>query len=97
MAALDRLSDPLDPPQAGVPGRADVSQLGDRAGKLGLVHLVPPLPSGAGTLVRLTESGFREKEWEVAVLEAAYADHVNGWDILVPSLRDYVTRLVSAS
>ena len=53
------------------------------------------VPSGAGTLVRLTESGFREKEWEVAVLEAAYADHVNGWDNFVPSLADYVTRLVS--
>jgi uncharacterized protein YndB with AHSA1/START domain len=53
------------------------------------------VPSGAGTLVRLTETGFREKEWEVAVLEAAYADHVNGWDVFVPSLADYVTRLVS--
>jgi uncharacterized protein YndB with AHSA1/START domain len=55
------------------------------------------VPSGAGTVVRLTETGFREKGWDVAVLEAAYADHVNGWDIFVPSLRDYVTRLVSAS
>jgi uncharacterized protein YndB with AHSA1/START domain len=53
------------------------------------------VPSGAGTVIRLTESGFREKEWEVAVLEAAYAEHVTGWDIFVPSLRDYVTRLVS--
>jgi uncharacterized protein YndB with AHSA1/START domain len=54
-------------------------------------------PSGAGTLVRITESGFREKGWEAAVLEAAYADHANGWDTFVPSLGDYVTRLVSAS
>ena len=53
------------------------------------------VPSGAGTVIRLTESGFREKGWEVAVLEAAYADHVNGWDNFVPSLADYVTRLVS--
>jgi uncharacterized protein YndB with AHSA1/START domain len=53
------------------------------------------VPSGAGTLVRVTETGFREKGWEVAVLEAAYADHVRGWDIFVPSLGDYVTRLVS--
>jgi uncharacterized protein YndB with AHSA1/START domain len=53
------------------------------------------VPSGAGTLIRLTETGFREKGWEAAVLEAAYADHVNGWDIFVPSLAAYVTRLVS--
>ena len=53
------------------------------------------VPSGAGTLIRLTESGFREKGWEVAVLEAAYADHSNGWDVFIPSLGAYVTRLVS--
>lgn len=52
-------------------------------------------PSGAGTVVRMTETGFREKGWEVAVLEAAYADHVNGWDIFVPSLAAYVSRLAS--
>ncbi|MEO5875889.1 MAG: SRPBCC domain-containing protein [Streptosporangiaceae bacterium] len=55
------------------------------------------VPSGAGTLVRLTETGFREKEWEVAVLEAAYADHAKGWDIFVPRLGDYVFQLVSTS
>jgi uncharacterized protein YndB with AHSA1/START domain len=53
------------------------------------------VPSGAGTVVRLTETGFQEKEWDTATLEAAYADHVNGWDIFVPSIRDYVARLVS--
>jgi hypothetical protein len=53
------------------------------------------VPSGAGTVVRLTETGFREKGWEIAVLEAAYADHSNGWDMFVPSLGAYVTRLVS--
>lgn len=55
------------------------------------------VPSGGGTLIRMTESGFREKGWEIAKLEAAYADHSNGWDIFVPSLGAYVTRLVSAS
>jgi uncharacterized protein YndB with AHSA1/START domain len=53
------------------------------------------VPSGAGTMVRVTETGFREKGWEVAVLEAAYAEHANGWDIFVPRLAVYVTRLVS--
>lgn len=55
------------------------------------------VPSGTGTLIRLTESGFREKAWEIATLEAAYADHSNGWDIFIPSLGAYVTRLVSTS
>ena len=52
-------------------------------------------PSGAGTVVRMTETGFREKGWEVAVLEQAYQEHSNGWDTFVPSLGAYVTRLVS--
>ena len=45
----------------------------------------------------MTETGFREKGWEVAVMEATYADHVNGWDIFVPSIRDYVARLAPAA
>lgn len=53
------------------------------------------VPSGSGTMVRVTETGFREKGWEIAVLEAAYADHLNGWDIFVPRLGDYIARLVS--
>ncbi len=54
------------------------------------------VPAGRGTVVRLTETGFREKGWEAAVLEERYADHVRGWDIFVPALRDYITRLVAA-
>jgi uncharacterized protein YndB with AHSA1/START domain len=54
-------------------------------------------PSGSGTQIRLTETGFREKGWEAAVLEAAYADHVNGWDLFVPSLGDYIARLGEAA
>jgi uncharacterized protein YndB with AHSA1/START domain len=54
------------------------------------------IPTGGGTVVRLTETGFREKGWEAAVLEESYADHVRGWDVFVPALRDYVTRLVAA-
>ncbi len=51
--------------------------------------------SGTGTMIRMTESGFREKGWDAAVLEAAYADHSNGWDLFVPSLAAYVARLVA--
>jgi len=49
-----------------------------------------------GTLVRMTESGFREKGWEIAVMEAEYADHTKGWDHFIPRLGDYVARLVAA-
>ena len=53
-------------------------------------------PVGDGTLIRLTESGFREMGWEAAVLEEHYRDHVAGWDLFVPRLGTYVGRLVSA-
>jgi uncharacterized protein YndB with AHSA1/START domain len=54
------------------------------------------VPSGPGTTVRLTETGFREQGWEAAVLEAAYLDHVGSWARYVPRLAEYVARLVSA-
>lgn len=54
-------------------------------------------PSGAGTRVRMTETGFRERGWEAAVLERAYQDHVQGWNYFIPRLGDYVARLVSSS
>lgn len=51
--------------------------------------------SGAGTLLRFTETGFRENGWEAAVLEERYRDHVTGWDYFLPRLVPYVARLVS--
>jgi uncharacterized protein YndB with AHSA1/START domain len=53
-------------------------------------------PSGAGTLLRLTETGFREKGWEIAVLEQQYHEHVVGWDTFLPRLRTYAKKLVSS-
>ena len=47
------------------------------------------VPSGAGTLLRFTETGFREKGWEAAVLEEQYRDHVAGWDHFLPRLVAY--------
>jgi len=55
------------------------------------------VPADGGTRVRMTEAGFREMGWEVAVLEEHYADHVTGWDHYIPALGAYVDRLVSAS
>ncbi|KUN89034.1 polyketide cyclase [Streptomyces bungoensis] len=54
------------------------------------------IPSGAGTLLRFTETGFREKGWEAAVLEEQYRQHVTGWDHFLPRLVAYVARVVSA-
>jgi uncharacterized protein YndB with AHSA1/START domain len=53
------------------------------------------VPSGVGTVVRLTEAGFREMGWEAAVLEDAYKEHSVGWDTHLPRLGEYLTRLVS--
>jgi uncharacterized protein YndB with AHSA1/START domain len=53
-------------------------------------------PDRSGTLLRMTESGFREKGWEAAVLEEAYADHVRGWDLFIPSLGAYAGEVAAA-
>ena len=50
-------------------------------------------PSGGGTLLRMTETGFREMGWEAAVLEEQYRDHVTGWDHFLPRLAPYVATL----
>lgn len=50
-------------------------------------------PSGAGTLLKMTESGFREMGWEAAVLEQQYRDHVTGWDFYLPRLAPYIATL----
>jgi uncharacterized protein YndB with AHSA1/START domain len=49
--------------------------------------------SGGGTLLRMTETGFREQGWEAAVLEERYRDHVTGWDHFLPRLAPYVATL----
>jgi uncharacterized protein YndB with AHSA1/START domain len=46
---------------------------------------------GAGTLLRMTETGFREKGWEVAVLEEQYREHSTGWDHFLPRLAAYAS------
>lgn len=50
-------------------------------------------PSGPGTLLRMTESGFRELGWEAAVLEQQYQEHVTGWDFFLPRLVRHVATL----
>ncbi|MFE2016198.1 SRPBCC family protein [Streptomyces sp. NPDC059491] len=60
-----------------------------------LLVVLDLVPSGDGTLLRLTETGFREKGWEAAVLEEQYREHVIGWDHYLPRLVAYVAKLVS--
>src|SRR3954467_5054843 len=50
-------------------------------------------PSGDGTLLRMTETGFRDMGWEAAVLEERYREHVHGWDFFLPRLAPYVATL----
>jgi uncharacterized protein YndB with AHSA1/START domain len=50
-------------------------------------------PSGNGTRLRMTETGYREMGWEVAVLEQTYRDHVGGWDAILPQLAGYADAL----
>ncbi len=51
------------------------------------------VPSGGGTLLKMTESGFREMGWDVAVLEQTYREHVSGWASFLPRLVPYVASL----
>ena len=54
-------------------------------------------PSGSGTLLRMTETGFREMGWEIAVLEQQYQEHVTGWDFYLPRIAPYVATLETRS
>ena len=53
-------------------------------------------PADGGTLLRMTETGWREMGWEVAVLEQAYQEHVEGWDLFVPQLGAYAEKIAAS-
>lgn len=53
--------------------------------------------SGDGTLLRMTESGFREMGWETAVVEQQYREHVDGVGDFLPRLADYAASVDAAS
>ena len=55
------------------------------------------VPAGGGTLLRVSETGFRERGWEAAKLEEVYNDHVSGWDFHLATLERYLSTLVSTS
>ncbi|MEU5883319.1 SRPBCC family protein [Spirillospora sp. NPDC047279] len=49
--------------------------------------------SRGGTLLKMTESGFREMGWEAALLEHQYKDHGSGWDFYLARIAPYVAAL----
>lgn len=54
-------------------------------------------PVGDGTRVRMTETGFRERGWENAVVEEQYRAHEFGWDFYLPRLAPYVESMRARS
>jgi uncharacterized protein YndB with AHSA1/START domain len=50
-------------------------------------------PAGSGTLLRMTETGFRERGWDEAKAAAELAEHVTGWDHFLPRLTAYAARV----
>ncbi|MCC3765094.1 SRPBCC family protein [Glycomyces sp. TRM65418] len=50
-------------------------------------------PAGSGTLLKMTESGFRERGWDEAKVAAQYADHSNGWDHYIPRVAPYAEKV----
>ncbi len=53
------------------------------------------VPTAAGTTVSFRETGFRERGWEVAVLEAEYNDHRQGWDFYLSRAVELAGRLAT--
>jgi uncharacterized protein YndB with AHSA1/START domain len=54
-------------------------------------------PVEDGTLLRMTETGFRERGWALAELEATYRDHSTGWDYHLARLAPYVATHVAGA
>lgn len=53
-------------------------------------------PAPGGTTVRFSETGYRERGWDAAALEAHYDDHRQGWDFLLPRVAGLANQLATA-
>ena len=49
--------------------------------------------SGEGTLLTMTETGYRDRIWDAAERDWHHRDHNRGWDIFLPNLGPYVATL----
>jgi uncharacterized protein YndB with AHSA1/START domain len=54
-------------------------------------------PVRGGTLLRMTESGFREMGWSAALLEQQYHEHVTGWGFYLPRIAPCADKLADRS
>ena len=54
-------------------------------------------PAGSGTRLRMTETGFRERGWDDALVAAHHADHVSGWDHFLARLPAYAASVGARS
>jgi uncharacterized protein YndB with AHSA1/START domain len=54
-------------------------------------------PVDGGTLVRMVETGWQEKDWPAEQMEHDFEDHTSGWDHFIPRLGEYVARLAAAT
>jgi uncharacterized protein YndB with AHSA1/START domain len=54
-------------------------------------------PAGNGTLLRLTETGFRQRGWDDAKAAAEHASHISGWDFFLPRLPPYAATIGARS
>ena len=54
-------------------------------------------PDGAGTRLRMTETGFRERGWDEAKAAARHAEHATGWDYFLPRLTVYAAKVAGQS
>ncbi|SFO85431.1 MULTISPECIES: SRPBCC domain-containing protein [Actinomadura] len=53
--------------------------------------------AGSGTLLRMTESGFRERGWAEAKIADEYRAHVEGWDLFLPRLPGYAAQVAAGA
>lgn len=53
-------------------------------------------PSGAGTRLSFSETGFRERGWSEAKARDVHADHTNGWDHFLGRLAAYAPGIGAA-
>lgn len=50
-------------------------------------------PSGGGTLLKLTETGFREMGWSPAEVEREFREHADAWTFFLGRLAPYAATL----
>lgn len=60
-----------------------------------VVFELEPAADG-GTMLRMTECGFRERGWDDAKVAAEHAEHVAGWDHFLPRLPVYAAKVAGA-